>query len=147
MKLSWIPVLIMTLALAWSCKPKKAAVNKNMRQKSEVETTASGLKFQDIKVGKGASPKPGQRVTVHYTGWLTNGKMFDSSKKRNRPYTFPIGQRRVIRGWDEGVMTMRIGGKRKLIIPHHLAYGVMGRPPVIPPKATLIFEVELLGIR
>ena len=110
-------------------------------------TTPSGLKYVDLVVGTGESPKPGDRVTVHYSGTLENGKKFDSSYDHGQPFTFPIGMGRVIKGWDEGVMSMRVGGKRKLIIPPQLAYGVEGRPPVIPQNSTLIFEVELLGIQ
>jgi FKBP-type peptidyl-prolyl cis-trans isomerase FkpA len=109
--------------------------------------TPSGLKYVDLVIGGGESPKLGQTVTVHYTGTLENGTKFDSSVDRGRPFVFPIGEGRVIKGWDEGVITMKIGGKRKLIIPPDLAYGPEGRPPVIPPSATLIFEVELLGAR
>ena len=108
--------------------------------------TASGLGYVDLKVGKGAQPEKGQTCVVHYTGWLTNGKKFDSSVDRGKPFTFPIGRGRVIKGWDEGVATMRVGGKRKLIIPPHLGYGNRGAGGVIPPEATLIFEVELLEV-
>ncbi len=108
--------------------------------------TESGLKYIDLKVGDGASPEAGKMVTVHYTGWLENGTKFDSSVDRGQPFVFPIGMGRVIRGWDEGVMSMKIGGKRKLIIPAELGYGARGAGGVIPPNATLIFEVELLGI-
>lgn len=110
-------------------------------------TTASGLRYVDEVVGTGASPKSGQNVTVHYTGTLENGTKFDSSVDRGQPYTFPIGRGEVIKGWDEGVMTMKVGGKRKLIIPASLGYGAAGRPPNIPPNATLLFDVELLGVQ
>ena len=109
-------------------------------------TTASGLKYEDIVVGTGASPQVGQDVTVHYTGMLEDGTKFDSSLDRGQPFTFKIGVRQVIQGWDEGVMTMKIGGKRKLVIPPQLGYGARGAGGVIPPNATLVFEVELLGV-
>jgi len=110
-------------------------------------TTASGLKYVDLEVGTGAMPKKGQHVIVHYTGWLTNGKKFDSSLDRNESFSFVLGAGEVIKGWDEGVASMRVGGKRKLTIPPSLAYGAKGIPGVIPPNATLIFEVQLLRIR
>jgi FKBP-type peptidyl-prolyl cis-trans isomerase len=110
-------------------------------------STPSGLKYIDLVEGKGISPKPGQTVIVHYTGWLENGTKFDSSVDRGQPIPFPIGVGRVIKGWDEGLMSMKIGGKRKLFVPANLGYGQQGRAPVIPPNATLIFEVELVGIR
>jgi ketosteroid isomerase-like protein len=110
-------------------------------------TTPSGLKYIDLVEGKGASPKPGQTVIVHYTGWLENGTKFQSSLDSGQPIPFSIGVGRVIKGWDEGVISMKIGGKRKLFIPANLAYGAQGRLPVIPPDAPLIFEIELVGIR
>jgi FKBP-type peptidyl-prolyl cis-trans isomerase len=116
-------------------------------EKQDTITTASGLKYIDIKVGNGAVPKAGQTVEVHYTGWLTDGKKFDSSKDRNTPFTFPLGQGRVIKGWDEGLSTMKVGGVRKLIIPPALGYGAAGAGAAIPPNATLVFEVEFLGIK
>jgi FKBP-type peptidyl-prolyl cis-trans isomerase len=105
------------------------------------------LKFIDLKVGQGPQPKDGQIVRVHYTGWLTNGMKFDSSVDRNEPFEFTLGAGQVIRGWDEGVATMKVGGKRKLTIPSDLGYGLKGSPPEIPPNATLIFDVELLAIK
>ncbi len=112
----------------------------------ESVTTESGLVIEDIVVGEGAMAEAGQYVSVHYTGWLTDGKKFDSSLDRNSPFDFGLGRREVILGWDEGVQGMRIGGKRKLTIPPQLGYGARGAGGVIPPNATLVFEVELLGI-
>ena len=114
--------------------------------------TKSGLQFEDTVVGTGASPTAGQTCVMHYTGWLwvngAKGSKFDSSVDRGQPFTFPIGQGRVIKGWDEGVATMKIGGKRTLLIPPHLGYGDRGAGGgKIPPGATLLFEVELLGVR
>jgi len=109
-------------------------------------TTSSGLVIEDIVEGSGAEAAAGQHVTVHYTGWLTDGTKFDSSKDRNDPFDFPLGARHVIAGWDEGVQGMKIGGTRKLTIPPQLGYGARGAGGVIPPNATLVFEVELLGI-
>jgi peptidylprolyl isomerase len=108
--------------------------------------TASGLGYVEIVEGTGARPKPGDSVTVHYTGWLKSGQKFDSSVDRGQPLVFPLGRGRVIKGWDEGVGSMRVGGKRKLVIPAHLGYGDRGARGVIPPGATLIFEVELLAV-
>jgi len=114
-------------------------------------TTPSGLKIIDSKVGAGATPKPGQICVMHYTGWLyeggAKGKKFDSSLDRGQPFEFPIGRRQVISGWDEGVATMKVGGKRTLIIPPELGYGARGAGGVIPPNATLIFDVELLDVK
>ena len=108
-------------------------------------TTTSGLQYEELQEGEGALAESGQHVTVHYTGWLTSGEKFDSSKDRNDPFVFPLGGGRVIRGWDEGVQGMKIGGKRKLTIPPDLGYGAHGAGGVIPPNATLVFEVELLA--
>ena len=113
----------------------------------QVIQTATGLEYVEIVEGTGASPKPGETVSVHYTGWLKSGQKFDSSVDRGEPFAFPIGKGRVIKGWDEGVGTMQVGGKRKLIIPAHLGYGERGAGSVIRPGATLIFEVELLGVQ
>lgn len=114
---------------------------------SEEVTTSSGLKYIDMEVGTGESPSRGQGVSVHYTGTLEDGTKFDSSVDRNKPFSFTIGVGRVIPGWDEGVATMQVGGKRRLIIPPDLGYGAHGAGGVIPPNATLIFDVELLEIR
>ncbi len=108
--------------------------------------TDSGLKYEDIAEGEGDIAEAGKMVTVHYTGWLTDGNKFDSSKDRNDPFKFKLGAGNVIRGWDEGVAGMKIGGTRKLTIPANLGYGAQGAGGVIPPNATLVFEVELLGI-
>ncbi|MBI5058808.1 FKBP-type peptidyl-prolyl cis-trans isomerase [candidate division KSB1 bacterium] len=110
-------------------------------------TTPSGLKYYDMTPGTGASPATGQTCVMHYTGWTTDGKEFDSSVKRGQPFEFPIGQGRVIKGWDEGVASMKIGGKRKLVIPSELGYGARGAGGAIPPNATLVFDVELLGLK
>jgi FKBP-type peptidyl-prolyl cis-trans isomerase FkpA len=109
-------------------------------------TTASGLVIEDVVVGEGDEACAGQMVSVHYTGWLTNGTKFDSSKDRHEPFEFSLGARHVIAGWDEGVQGMKIGGTRKLTIPPQLGYGARGAGGVIPPNATLVFEVELLGL-
>jgi FKBP-type peptidyl-prolyl cis-trans isomerase len=101
---------------------------------------------EDLVVGTGAEAKSGQNVTVHYTGWLTNGTKFDSSKDRRDPFVFSLGKGQVIRGWDQGVQGMKVGGKRKLTIPPEMGYGARGAGGVIPPNATLVFEVELLGV-
>jgi peptidylprolyl isomerase len=108
--------------------------------------TASGLEYVEIQAGTGAQPKTGDSVSVHYTGWLKSGQKFDSSHDRGQPIVFPIGKGRVIKGWDEGVGSMKVGGKRKLIIPAHLGYGDRGAGGVIPPGATLVFEVELVAV-
>jgi len=110
-------------------------------------TTASGLIIEEVSMGEGDEAQAGQRVTVHYTGWLIDGRKFDSSLDRNNPFAFALGRGQVIPGWDEGVAGMKVGGKRKLTIPSHLAYGEYGAGGVIPPNATLLFEVELLAVR
>jgi len=110
-------------------------------------TTASGLKYSDIVEGTGATPQKGQTVTVHYTGTLQNGTKFDSSVDRGQPADFKIGVGAVIKGWDEGLMSMKVGGKRRFTIPSNLGYGPQGRPPSIPPNSTLLFDVELVGVK
>ncbi len=114
------------------------------------KTNPSGLKYEDVRAGTGVQPKTGQTVVVHYTGWLwesnAKGKKFDSSVDRKEPFKFQLGQGQVIKGWDEGVASMKVGGKRVLLIPPQLAYGARGAGNAIPPNATLLFEVELMGI-
>jgi peptidylprolyl isomerase len=112
-----------------------------------MQSTPSSLQYQDLTVGSGATPQAGQTVSVHYTGWLDDGKKFDSSLDRGQPFPFVLGQGQVIKGWDEGVATMKVGGKRKLVIPPELGYGARGFPGAIPPNARLTFEVELLGVK
>ena len=127
------------------------AVASRYRSPMAMTTTSTGLQYEDTKVGDGASPQKGQTCVMHYTGWLyesgQKGKKFDSSVDRGEPFEFPIGTGRVIKGWDEGVASMKVGGKRTLIIPPQLGYGARGAGGVIPPNATLLFEVELLGVK
>ncbi len=113
----------------------------------EKQITKSGLAYIDQVVGTGAEPKTGDKVTVHYTGYLTDGKKFDSSVDRKEPFSFVIGLGQVIKGWDEGVASMKVGGKRKLLIPANLGYGMRGAGGVIPPNADLIFDLELIAVR
>ncbi|MDQ5841076.1 MAG: FKBP-type peptidyl-prolyl cis-trans isomerase [Chloroflexota bacterium] len=109
--------------------------------------TPSGLRYQDITAGEGAEAAADRTVSVHYTGWLPNGEKFDSSRDRDQPFSFSLGAGQVIAGWDEGVAGMKVGGRRKLVIPADLGYGTAGAPPDIPPGATLVFDVELLDVR
>ncbi len=124
-----------------------AAAPATTSSSAHVVTTASGLKYEELRLGTGPSPQTGQIAVVHYTGWLTNGTKFDSSVDRGAPFEFPLGQGRVIKGWDEGVATMKVGGKRKLMIPPDLGYGARGAGNVIPPNAELVFDVELLAVK
>jgi len=140
---------IMLAALPASADEKGKAGNKE--GESKMQKSATGLQYEDVKVGTGAQPKTGQTCVMHYTGWLwengAKGKKFDSSVDRGQPLEFPLGQGRVIKGWDEGIASMKVGGKRNLLIPSSLGYGARGYPGAIPPNATLFFEVELLGIK
>ena len=145
--------LLLAAPLVTVSRPGAAATS--LSYKPAAATTAAaktvtlpdGLKYTDLKAGKGAMPRAGQTAVVHYTGTFTNATKFDSSRDRGQPFEFTLGQHGVIRCWDEAVATMRVGGRRKLVCPPKLAYGERGYPPVIPPNATLNFDVELLGVR
>jgi len=147
------PILALSVALAGAILLTAGAKTPAAAQTSgsKMTTTASGLKIEDTKVGTGATPKSGQTCVMHYTGWLyvdgAKGQKFDSSVDRREPFEFQIGRGMVIKGWDEGVASMKVGGKRTLIIPPELGYGARGAGGVIPPNATLIFDVELLGVK
>ena len=127
------------------------ALTVDARAEEQMTKSLTGLQFKDTKVGTGATPKIGQTAVMHYTGWLYNngekGKKFDSSRDRGQPFEFPLGQGQVIKGWDEGVEGMKVGGKRTLVIPPELGYGARGAGGVIPPNAWLIFDVELVGVK
>jgi peptidylprolyl isomerase len=149
-----VPRIFLLVAISLTTALAVAAIEAPTRalaQAAKSVTTPSGLQITDSKVGTGASPKSGQTCVMHYTGWLyengVKGKKFDSSVDRGQPFEFVIGTHQVIGGWDEGVATMKVGGKRTLIIPPALGYGARGAAGVIPPNATLIFDVELLGVK
>jgi peptidylprolyl isomerase len=142
----FIGILLAAAVLAFAMGGCGSASSKKAGGMDTVKT-GSGLQYIEMKPGTGPSPQVGQTAVVHYTGWLTDGKKFDSSRDRNQPFEFPVGQGRVIKGWDEGVASMKVGGMRKLIIPPELGYGARGAGGVIPPNATLVFEVELLSVK
>ncbi len=139
-----VPVVAMTSGKPAAAPQPKTPAKKKM---SEPITTPSGLKYVETTVGTGAVPQSGQTVEVHYTGTLENGKKFDSSRDRNQTFKFQIGTGQVIKGWDEGLSTMKVGGRRLLTIPPELGYGARGAGGVIPPNAVLLFDVELIGVK
>jgi len=151
-----VPVIFVVFGVASGCGNSEKPSTSNLPSASspssptkvngQPTTTASGLQYWDIVVGTGATAVPGKPVSVHYTGWLTNGDKFDSSRDRGKPFVFSLGEGQVIKGWDEGVAGMKAGGKRQLRIPPALGYGDSGAGGVIPPNATLIFDVELLEV-
>ena len=147
MRRSSVALLALILSACGGGDSKSAAASPGAAVDSAALTkTASGLQYQDVVVGTGPEAKAGQTAVVHYTGWLTDGTKFDSSRDRGQPFSFPLGGGQVIAGWDEGVAGMKVGGRRKLVIPPDLGYGAMGSPPVIPASATRVFDVELIGV-
>lgn len=135
-----------TLDSATSASDQDSGKINSTTQSENMATTSAQLKIEDLKLGEGKEVKTGDNITIHYKGTLENGQKFDSSYDRGQPFQTKIGVGQVIKGWDQGVVGMKVGGKRRLIIPPDLGYGPMGYPPVIPPNATLIFEVELVDI-
>jgi len=149
----WSIISLFLIAALWGCKKESMDTTKSDKESGRIEipanvvTTETGLKYLDKKVGTGPAPAKGQKIVVHYTGWFLSGIKFDSSVDRGEPLEFNVGVHQVIDGWDEGLLTMKVGGSRRLYIPSDLAYGDNGIPGAIPPKATLVFDVELLGVK
>jgi FKBP-type peptidyl-prolyl cis-trans isomerase len=151
-QLSWVVLTTGLLGCGDKADGGRTPANPGFSASLEIDTVAmtrtpSGLRYQDVTVGTGSLAAAGKTVSVHYTGWLPNGEKFDSSRDRNQPFGFTLGAGQVIAGWDEGVAGMKVGGRRKLVIPPDLGYGTAGAPPDIPPGATLVFDVELLDVR
>jgi FKBP-type peptidyl-prolyl cis-trans isomerase len=147
MRQPWTKIVLAALMLSAAGLSVVARPDEKKKEEPKTVTLKSGLKYQDLKEGTGEAAKKDDKVEVHYTGWLAkDGKKFDSSKDRGRPFTFTLGAGRVIKGWDEGVVGMKVGGKRKLMIPAKLGYGERGAGDDIPPNADLVFEVEMLKI-
>jgi FKBP-type peptidyl-prolyl cis-trans isomerase len=140
------PLLTICMMIAMAAAYAQTDTSAPTKVTGKSKSTASGVQYWDITVGTGATATSGKTVTVHYTGWLTNGKKFDSSVDKGQPFMFPLGGGQVIKGWDEGVAGMKVGGKRQLKIPPEAGYGAKGAGGVIPPNATLIFDVELLAV-
>jgi FKBP-type peptidyl-prolyl cis-trans isomerase len=139
---------VLVLAGSMACGQATPPTSQGLSAKTTEVTMPDGLKYTDDQVGTGTEAQKGKTVSVHYTGWLLDGTKFDSSRDRNQPFSFPLGQGQVIKGWDEGVAGMKVGGKRTLVIPPELGYGARGAPGgVIPPNSTLKFEVELLDVK
>ena len=147
MKRLRVPLVAVLVIFTWILEEGNIMAASEKGSNEQEVTTSSGLKYVDQVVGTGDAAVAGKTASVHYTGWLESGKKFDSSVDRGQPFSFPLGAGRVIKGWDEGVQGMRVGGKRKLTVPSDLGYGSRGAGGVIPPNATLIFDVELLGVR
>jgi FKBP-type peptidyl-prolyl cis-trans isomerase len=147
MKRLSVPLVAVLVIFTWILEEGNIMAASEKGSNEQEVTTPSGLKYVDQVVGTGDAAVAGKTASVHYTGWLESGKKFDSSVDRGQPFSFPLGAGRVIKGWDEGVQGMKVGGKRKLTIPSDLGYGSRGAGGVIPPNATLIFDVELLGVR
>jgi FKBP-type peptidyl-prolyl cis-trans isomerase len=148
----WICFALFLAATACGTSGEKASTKAGFAAELGVDTTKmtrmpSGLRYEDVTQGQGTEAVAGRAVTVHYTGWLPDGKKFDSSRDHGQPFTFSLGAGQVIAGWDQGVEGMRVGGRRKLVIPPDLAYGAAGAPPDIPPGATLVFDVEVLEVK
>jgi FKBP-type peptidyl-prolyl cis-trans isomerase FkpA len=144
--LKWMPYFVVVALLAGASGMAQTDNSAPTKVTGKAKTGLGGLQYWDITVGTGATASSGKTVKVHYTGWLTSGKKFDSSKDRGQPFSFPLGAGQVIKGWDEGVAGMKVGGKRQLRIPPEMGYGARGAGGVIPPNATLIFDVELLEV-